>query len=169
MGSLCLGTIPLEELETAIAQSRLGYLKSLLHKVEQEPLSKQARVKLLGNLYDTAAELTDTRLENLSFIRSWKDMGKFFAGTTIFIGGIGSLITAFLCGASEEKHLQHFSFYFKTASVFLIPGGAYLGYKGYSCSDQRYMISQATEVEEYIDSVLNNTELLEDDETSENL
>lgn len=169
IGSSCLATIPLEELELAIAQSRLGRVKSLLHKVGREPLSEQARVKLLGNLYDTAAELTDKRIDSLSLIRSWRDMGKLLVGTTGFISGIAALTASVLFSTSNDKRIADASFYGKIASAFLIPGGAYLAYKGYTCSGQRDMIAQATEVEEYIDSVLNNAELLEGDETSENV
>lgn len=167
--SLCQAVVPLEKLEEAIAQSRLSRVKALLNKVAQEKISDQARTKLLGNLYDMAAELTDKRIESLSLIGNWRDTAKTVTGTVATLGGIGGIIASLFFQADPAQHIQDRCFWGKIGGSALVVLGAGLFYKGFTCSTQKSMIAQATEVEEYIDSVLNNAELLEGDDTPSEL
>jgi hypothetical protein len=157
----CGAVIPLEQLEQAIAQSRLSRVKSLLSKVGREELSEQARMKLLGNLYDMAAELTDKRLESLSLFGNWRDAAQFFLGIIGLPVGIGGLVMSIAASDSRRQQIVDACFYGKIASGILICGGAYSLYKGITCSTQQALIAQATEVEEYIDKAFTQTELLE--------
>ncbi len=160
LGSYSWAAVPIEQLEEAITQSRVSRIKCLLHKVGKEQMSEQARTKLLGNLYDTAAELTDKRIDSKSLIGSWRDMAKTIFGTLCFSGGIIGLAVGIQYSTSNDQRIANASYYGRIGSCLLTSLGAYLFYKGVTCSSQQSMIDQATEVEEYIDSVLNNAELL---------
>ncbi len=158
----------LEQLEEAIAQSRLSRVKTLLHKLAREKkMTDHARTKMLGNLYDTAAEMTDKRIENLSLIGNWRDVAKTVVGTLFTLGGATAAGLGILYSGSTNRNLENACYLGKIGGAVLAPLGAYLFYRGFTCSTQKSMITEATEVEEYIDNVLNNAEILEGEETQE--
>jgi len=153
----------MESFEQAIAQSRLGRIKSLLGKVVREGMPDKARTKLLGNLYDMAAERTDKYIDSFALWGNWRDLAKLCLGSTCFVGGIAGLAASIALNNPNDPRTVEVCRYGKIASGIIIPLGAYLWYQGFTCSTQRTLIVQATEVEEYIDNVLNNAELLEDE------
>lgn len=166
-GKTCYGAVPIEQLEEAIAKSRVSRVKTLLHKTARESMSEQARLKLLGNLYDTAAELTDKRIDSLSLIGNWRDAAKTFFGAIGFgVSAVGLGVSVWL-GNNPDKRIADLCWFGKIATGLLLPASGYMFYKGFTCSTQRGMIAQAVEVEEYLDSVLNNAELLDDETVKE--
>lgn len=166
--SFCHAGDTLEKLEEAIAQSRLSRVKTLLNKTARDKnMSQQARTKMLGNLYDTAAEVTDKRIENLWLLGNWRDIAKTFTGTLFTLGGVAALGLGVVYGGSTNQQVETACFWGKIGGSILAPLGAFLFYKGFTCSSQRSMIAEATEVEEYIDGILNNAEILEGDDTQE--
>ncbi len=147
LASQCYAEINTEKIEEAIEQSSLPRVKSLLGKVERGEMTAKARKKLYMNFYDLAVETTENRTQNLSIVGNWRDMLKTGVGIT---GLLFSALAATI-GTDRDDYLPR--------GLGFGVLGAYLLYRGITCSTQKAEIASAKSVEKYIKGKLTNLDV----------
>ena len=152
--SLCSAAVDTDKLEEAIEQSEISRVKSLFKKLEREEMTPVARKKLFGNLYDTAAEVTERRASSISLFGNWRDMTR--TGLGCLCGVLGACL---IIGGLEEHDYSIENGRLVGSGVTLLAIAApYNLYKGITCSTQKNGVAQAKLVEKFLKSKLNNVD-----------
>lgn len=162
-----------DRVEEAIEQSSLSLVKSQCNKIDRdESLTAQARKKLYRNLYALATDSTTLRTDTLSLMGNWRDVAKTASGT--LFAGVGiALIVGGLGIGSGSNSVREANDNFNGGGRREKPGiiplaiaagvvseviGAYLLYKGITCSTQKAGVDTAKSIEKYLKGKLNADE-----------
>lgn len=161
-----------DRVEEAIEQSSISQVKSQCNKIDRdESLTAQARKKLYRNLYALATDSTTVRTETLSLLGNWRDAAKTGTGTlfagfgiALIVGGLGvgsdSTFESdskddFRGGRREKSGIIPLAI---AAGVVSEVIGAYLLYKGITCTTQKAGIDTAKSIEKFLKGKLNADE-----------
>ncbi len=153
--NLCSAAVDTDKLEEAIEQSELSRVKNIFKKVEREEMAPSARKKLLSDLYDTAAEVTERRTSGMSLFGNWRDALKTGLGCA---SGILSGLAIYMSFNYNQRDRIWYcaSKSIAGAGVAGLFGSGYLLYKGITCSTQKGGVAQAKSVEKFLKGKLNN-------------
>jgi hypothetical protein len=159
----------IRRIEKAIAESDVAQVKSLMRKFGREEMPLEERKLVYRNLLDQATETVVEKRSRIGLTESWKDLAQAVVGSAMVLLGV-AIVSVGLNLAEEgdssewtrEQRINDARF--KRASAvgtLLCAAGGFLSYRGFSCKTQKGLLTQAEEVELFIENRL--TELDEKD------
>ena len=157
-----------DELGYAIDDSKIATVISLLEKFDKSELSTEKRQQLLESLYSHATKILTNQKKKLSIFKSWRDSATVGVGAYLlsnifsldlncFVGAVlddgMNLSNNPLLGKEEQASIDDIKKKNRKSmpmKIGLSVLGAYMLYKGSTCSSQQWHLEDALEIQQSI-------------------
>ncbi len=150
-----------ERLEEAVNGSNTIHVSYLLRRLDRDPMALGQKKELVSDLTDLAQRVHESKKSRISLVGNTKDFTMSALGSLvgtcglIYLGdSIYKMYRKYQRGVNWPTLLltQHDSFLYK-GSMSIVPAflGAYLAYKGLTCSTQRAAIEQSRAIRNVLD------------------
>ncbi len=141
-----------DELGYAIDDSKSATVVSLLEKFDKAELSAEKRQQLLKSLYSHATKILTNQKKKFSMFRSWRDSASFGVGAYLLSNLFDLDLNCFV-GVDNPLFDDEYKKERKI-NVLKVVGlsalGAYVLYKGSTCSSQQWHLEDALEIQQSI-------------------